>query len=170
MGIGNTLAGDDGAGIRALERLREHFGDRAEHYRITFTVLGGDLYSITDLLTPDHPMLFLDAVAGERPGNLVTFSGPHFPVTAPSFHQLDIGTVMRTLERLDICRPFPYWEVRGITIAPPERLKPGLSPPVNRAVNRLVAELAEAIESGLLPPGADHIFSSKNSDHFHCCE
>ncbi|MBN1759999.1 MAG: hydrogenase maturation protease [Chitinispirillaceae bacterium] len=149
IGIGNTLAGDDGAGIKALERLREHFGDHAAAFGLTFSVLCGDLYAVSDMLSPDHRFLFLDAAAGDSPGKLLTITGPHAPVNAPSLHQLDICTVMRTLERLDICRPFPEWEVRCITIDPPQRLETGLSPPVERAVSRLVAKLAREIGNGV---------------------
>ncbi len=148
IGIGNTLAGDDGAGIVALDRLREHFADTAGRYNLEFTTLGGDLYAITEMLSPERFFIFLDAVAGTRPGDLLTITDSKTPVTAASQHQLDIATVMQSLQRLRLCDPFPPWEIRGITIATPERLSTSLSYVVDEAINRLVALLIGETESG----------------------
>jgi hydrogenase maturation protease len=152
IGIGNTLAGDDGAGIVALERLREHFADTADRYNLEFTTLDGDLYAMMEMLSPQRFLIFLDAIAGTQPGDLHRMTDSCTPVTAASHHQLDIATVMQSLQRLNLCNPFPPWEIRGITITPPEWLSTNLSPMVDQAINQLVTLLIGEIENGTLHP------------------
>jgi len=145
VGIGNTLAGDDGAGIVALERLRTALGG-GHNEQLLFRILPGDLYAISEMLDSARRFVLLDAVAGDVPGELRTIRG-NAPLTiTASFHQTDIGTVMRTLAALQFRDPFPEWEIRGITIAPPDRLREGLSPEVAMAVDRLVGELVEEVK------------------------
>ena len=143
-GIGNTLAGDDGAGVAALERLADALSDDQKE-TVLFYRLAGDLFAVSELLDTAERFIFLDAVAGEVPGELrVLRSDTPFTHTG-SFHQTDIGAVMRSLSKLEWCTPFPEWEVRGITIASPDRLCEGLSPEIDRAVDRLVAGMVGEI-------------------------
>ena len=147
IGIGNELAGDDGAGVVALRQVEKRFSSRCpEGKQVEFAVLGGDLYSVTDFCYPDRHLLFLDAIAGNRPGELVTITGDYPAALAPSLHQLDICSVMRSLRQLELCLPFPSWEVRGITIATPEHLGIGLSRPVEIAVDELAATITGELQ------------------------
>lgn len=141
VGIGNTLAGDDGAGIRAVEMLGDRLGD-AEG--ILLLTLEGDLLSIADMLDSADSFIFLDAVAGTPPGRIVRSSSA-CRAFAPSFHQTDIGTLMARLSTLGLREPFPRWEIRGVTIDPPVILGEGLSAEVETAVARLVDDLAAEI-------------------------
>lgn len=144
VGIGNTLAGDDGAGVVALERLKTALGD-CDNKQLFFYTLPGDLYAISEILDAAPRFVFLDAVAGDAPGTLRIIRS-NAPLTmAASFHQTDIDAVMRTLAALGLQVPFPQWEIRGITIAAPERLREGLSPEIDRAVDRLVGELVAEV-------------------------
>jgi hydrogenase maturation protease len=137
VGVGNTLAGDDGAGIEAVRRLGPMLQGRPG---ILLYAIEGDHFEIADLLDRAERFIFVDAVAGERPGERVRLTrNPR--AFAPSFHQTDIASVMRGLEALRIADPFPSWEIWGITILPPEELGEGLSPEVDRAVDRLCADL-----------------------------
>jgi hydrogenase maturation protease len=144
VGIGNTLAGDDGAGVIALERLRTALAGCVNEQMLFYT-LPGDLYAISEILDVAERFVFLDALAGETPGELRTLRSDAPFTHAGSFHQTDIGAVMRTLAALEYRVPFPAWEIRGITIVPPERLEEGLSPEINRAVDRLVGVVVEEI-------------------------
>lgn len=145
VGIGNTLAGDDGAGVVALERLRTALCG-CDTAQLLFCTLPGDLYAVSEILDVAQRFIFLDAVAGDAPGSLCTISSDAPLFMAASFHQTDIGVVMHTLGALRLRVPFPKWEIRGITIAQPDRLREGLSPEIDRAVDRLVGELvAEAL-------------------------
>ena len=147
VGIGNTLAGDDGAGIVALERLRTALAGSVNE-QMFFCTLPGDLYAISEILDAAGRFVFLDALAGETPGELHTLRSDTPFTHAGSFHQTDIGAVMRTLCALQFRVPFPQWEIRGITIAPPERLCEGLSMEIDTAVDRLVVELVGEVRGG----------------------
>lgn len=145
VGIGNELAGDDGVGPAVVRALAARWGDQP---RVRLAVLDGDLLAVSELLEVAPRLVFVDAVAGEPPGELVQ-GGPGAPVArafAPSLHQLDIGAVMASLEALGVAAPFPRWELWGVTVAPPRELRQGLSEPVASAVARLVTQLDRLIE------------------------
>jgi hydrogenase maturation protease len=146
VGIGNTLAGDDGAGVKAVELLQERLDGRSEG--TVFAVLDGDLLGIADMLHLARRFVFLDAVAGDTPGRIVrSRTAPR--AMAPSFHQADIGVVMERLRELEMVDPFPDWEVAGVTVDPPLMLGEGLSPVVAAGVEQLVAMLeAEIARAG----------------------
>jgi hydrogenase maturation protease len=147
IGIGNTLAGDDGVGIVVAERLRVRWSASDE---VLVAVLPGDLFAVTDLLDRADDCLFIDAIAGDSPGEIrVLTAAPR--ALSPSLHQTDIGTVMETLKALGANDPFPTWSVWGITIDQPEELGEGLSPAVASAADeleRLVIEHVERIIAG----------------------
>jgi hydrogenase maturation protease len=141
VGVGNTLAGDDGAGVEAVRRLESSWGGEAE---VFFHTIEGDHFEVADLLDCANKFIFVDAISGERPGELVRM-GETRRAFAPSFHQTDIAAVMQTLEALGIVAPFPAWEVWGVTILPPAELGEGLSPEVAAGVERLCRKLDELI-------------------------
>ena len=136
-GIGNELAGDDGAGLEAIRLLEPAW---LHDERVLLCRLEGDLFAVADLLPLAHEFVFVDAVAGDIPGEAVR--GAHLQrAFAPSFHQTDIASVMQSLEALGMVDPFPRWELWGVTILPPKELRPGLSPPVEKAVRDLAGAL-----------------------------
>jgi hydrogenase maturation protease len=138
VGIGNTLAGDDGAGVKAVELLRERLDGRSDG--IVFALLEGDMLGVADMLHLARRFVFLDAVAGESPGRIVrSRSAPR--AMAPSFHQADIGVIMERLRELEMIDPFPDWEIIGVTVDPPRMLGEGLSPVVAAGVEELVTVL-----------------------------
>jgi hydrogenase maturation protease len=141
VGVGNTLAGDDGAGVEAVRRLKLRWGGEPD---VFFHTLEGDHFEIADLLDCADKFIFVDAISGERPGELVRM-GETRRAFAPSFHQTDIAAVMQTLEALWTVDPFPAWEVWGVTILPPAELGEGLSPEVAEGVERLCRKLDELI-------------------------
>ncbi|HTP63996.1 MAG TPA: hydrogenase maturation protease [Geobacteraceae bacterium] len=141
VGVGNTLAGDDGAGVVAARRLQTLWADEPE---VFFHVLEGDHFEVADLLDRANRFVFIDAVAGEWPGTLARMEESR-RAFAPSFHQTDITAVMQTLEKLGTVDPFPAWEVWGVTILPPAELGEGLSPEVEEGVNRLCRRLDRLI-------------------------
>ncbi|PIE53557.1 hypothetical protein CSA37_00940 [Candidatus Fermentibacteria bacterium] len=151
-GVGNTLAGDDGAGIFMLRLLEKRLSGES---RFRFIELEGDLYSIWDILSETEAFIFLDAVAGERPGEIREGKTLSKPFT-PSFHQSDLSAVMDSLESLWQGR-FPPWTLWGVTISPPEFLGEGLSPPVEAAAFEAVERIINRLETGglesLLSPG-----------------
>jgi len=142
VGIGNTLAGDDGVGIEVIRRLKTTWD--AEPCVFLHT-LEGDHFEIADYLDKAERFIFVDAVAGERTGELVTM-GDTRRAFAPSFHQNDIAAVMHSLAALGIIDPFPSWAIWGITIHPPSELGEGLSPQVEQAVEKLCRRLSGLIQ------------------------
>lgn len=143
IGIGNTIAGDDGAGIRVIELLERGLGGNRPPW-VVLGLLEGDLLAVTELIGDNDSFIFTDAVAGSPPGRIVRSTAVQ-RAFAPSFHQTDIGTLMARLEAIGLRAPFPEWEVRGITIDPPTKLGEGLSPAVEAAACSLAQSLAREI-------------------------
>ncbi len=150
IGIGNELAGDDGAGLEIVRLLEPAWGRDS---RILLGRLEGDLYAMVDLLPLAAEFVFADAVAGPVAGNLI-LGGALPGAFSPSLHQTDIGSVMRTLEDLHMASPFPRWTIWGVTILPPRELRRGLSAPVASAVARLAAELDSYLSLRTTPVNA----------------
>jgi hydrogenase maturation protease len=145
VGIGNTLAGDDGVGVLIAERLRERWQETKE---VLVAILPGDLFSVADLLGTAEEFLFVDAVAGDNPGE-IRILGSAGRAFAASLHQTDIGTVMAALKKLDMADPFPVWKVWGVTIETPEVLGEGLSPEIAAAADELERRIVEYVEGVL---------------------
>ena len=144
IGIGNDLMGDDGAGIVAVEKLQSiSFPD----ILCFFYALRHDLFEITELLNRAKRFLFIDAYLGKPAGVVKVFSGSA-PAPVPSLHQSDIGTVMKMLEPLHLCDPFPSWEIWGISVEPPFQLGAELSRPVVCGVEQIVNEIKEFVRNG----------------------
>jgi hydrogenase maturation protease len=145
IGIGNTLAGDDGVGIVIADRLRRRWPGSAE---VLVATLPGDLFAVSDLLDRASEFLFLDAIAGDDPGEIRTVTAARRAFSA-SLHQTDIGAVMAALARLEVVEPFPDWQIWGITIDRPDELGEGLSPPVSAAAEKLEARIVAYVEDML---------------------
>jgi len=141
--------------VAALEALRRRWGHAPG---ILLATLEGDLYAVADLLDLAERFIFVDAVAGGRPGELRVGVPGGGRALAPSLHQADVGAVMLGLAQLQMVDPFPPWEVWGVTIAPPTELRIGLSPAVEIAVKALVerlnARIAEVV-GRQADPGAE---------------
>jgi hydrogenase maturation protease len=143
IGIGNTLAGDDGVGPEVVRRLRLRLGKRDD---VLLHSIDGDMLEIADWLDRAERLVLVDAVTGDEPGRIVV-GEPVERAWAPSFHQADIATTMRSLAALGLVDSFPAWEVWGVTILPPQELGEGLSPEVERAAAELVDRLLEECSS-----------------------
>jgi hydrogenase maturation protease len=137
IGIGNPLAGDDGVGVYVADAVLKTKGPSTA---IFFRCLENDLLEIADYLFCARHFLFVDAFVGNPAGQLRTF-GEHDGVLMPSLHQTDIGSVMNMLRPLGLVDPFPTWEIRAISVAPPLQLGYGLSAPVKAAAEKLIDEL-----------------------------
>jgi hydrogenase maturation protease len=143
VGIGNTLAGDDGVGVLIAERLRLRWIETDE---VLVAILPGDLFSVSDFLDEAEEFIFIDAIAGDSFGEIQVLGSAHRAFAA-SLHQTDIGTVMAALKKLEMADPFPAWQVWGITIETPEELGEGLSPEIAAAADELEAGIIEHVEA-----------------------
>jgi Ni,Fe-hydrogenase maturation factor len=128
--------------VAALESLRRRWGPTPG---LLLATLEGDLYAVADLLDLAERFIFVDAVAGSRPGELSIGVPVDGRALAPSLHQADVGAVMRGLAMLHMVEHFPPWEVWGVTILPPTELRIGLSPAVEAGVEALVERLDDRI-------------------------
>ncbi len=96
LGLGNTLLGDEGLGVRALERLHALMGDaRAEIVWLDGGTLG--LEALPYLEEATH-LLVLDAVqTGAPPGVLVRLEGDAIPAVIAlklSMHQVALADAL----------------------------------------------------------------------------
>jgi hydrogenase maturation protease len=145
VGVGNTLAGDDGAGNAVVSRLREKYDGRRG---ILFHNMETDPLELWDLLPLGERFLFLDAVAGSPSGKLVSVGRESARrAYAASLHHMDLPTVIRQLSMLRGLDRL-QWNIWGVTIELPDRLREEFTPPVSRAVDRLVSILSQRIEEG----------------------
>jgi hydrogenase maturation protease len=155
VGVGNTLAGDDGAGNLAVQRLRQRFPCRSD---VLLYNLETDPLELWDIIPEASRFIFLDAVAGDTPGRLVTTGKDSARrAYAPSLHHMDLPTVMRHLLSL-AGRDEVQWSVWGVTVDIPRYLGEGLSPDVESAVDRIVRVLSNRIENGNFSVDAPDIF------------
>ncbi len=144
IGVGNTLAGDDGAGNMVVQRLKEKYPSRSD---IFLHNLETDPLELWDLLSIAKRFILVDAVAGKPAGRLVEVGrGRTRRAWAPSLHNMDLSAVMYQLSSLRQADE-PEWNIWGVTIAIPDYLQEGLSTEVALAVDILVEKISERIES-----------------------
>lgn len=148
LGLGNTLLGDDGLGIRALEKLREQYALPPSVECLDGGVMGLGLLAYLEGMT--H-LLVLDAVQlMHKPGTLARLSGEEVPKTLSlnfSMHEVGLREILAISELRGV-------ELQSITILglEPEILEPGikLSPRIEAALVTLVeAAVAELRQWGI---------------------
>jgi hydrogenase maturation protease len=137
LGLGNPIMGDDGAGLAALERLREGWELPQEVELVDGGTWG---LSLLPLFESFRRIILLDAVhANVRPGSLLLLTREQLPryfSQKLSPHQLDLREVLAVAELRDALP-----ETLLVVGVQPEcvELHAGLSPRVDRAVGRMVA-------------------------------
>jgi hydrogenase maturation protease len=137
VGVGEPLAGDDGAGIAVIERLRAG----AELSAVALHALR-DPSELLALLPEHERALVIDArLEPEAVGRVDRFElgrghalGPR-PTTGLSSHGLDTLTAVEIGRTLAEDGHFPSVTLLTIAIARPDRLARGLSPRVSEAVD-----------------------------------
>jgi hydrogenase maturation protease len=146
LGLGNPLLADDGVGLVMLARLSEsgHWPDEVE-------LVDGGTWGLS--LLPDirdaSALLVLDAVrADSSPGTVLRGEGdavPRLYRRPPSPHRIDLGEVLAAAELLGGVPE--RLAVVGVEPEETDDLRIGLSPSVDAAVDRAVAE-AERVLAG----------------------
>jgi coenzyme F420 hydrogenase subunit delta len=151
LGCGNELFGDDGFGPAVARRLRgmPELGRRAALAMDVGTSARQVLFNV--VLSPVRPrrIVVVDAVdRGWQPGEVWMIEAADLPAIKCddfSMHQLPTSNLLRELSELGgVEVTCVVAQVSGI---PPE-VKPGLSPPVARAVESAVAMILR----GCRPP------------------
>lgn len=101
LGIGNILLSDEGAGVRAIEALRQHFEFSAD---VEVIDGGTSAMELLDDLSHAKLLIVVDAVkAGRPPASVVHLSGDEVPVffrSKLSPHQIGLSDVLASLELL----------------------------------------------------------------------
>ena len=152
LGLGNELAGDDGIGVRVVERLAAHPGlpDGIE-----VRVGGADLLRSQDALHGREQVILVDAVLGsETPGTVVPLDpGDPRLVDQGGAHQLSPTAALALLRVVDpALRDLPV-TLAGVVIDRAE-VADSLSPELSREVDTIVERVLELIEEARAPdPG-----------------
>lgn len=139
IGIGNPLMGDDGAGVAAIERLRQHH--LPEGVELIDAGTGG--LALLYLMEGVDKVIFLDAVEmGQAPGTVRRFPAEELATAGEGGSGLSLHAT-GLLEVLALARqmgPNPEVVLMGIQ---PESVAwgLGLSQTVSRALGRLTGRL-----------------------------
>ncbi len=137
VGVGNTLRGDDGAGVVTARRLAALRPD------LDVETCAGEVGSLLDLLEGDEPLVVLDALrSGEPAGRVRRFPGGVLPPRreAGGTHDAGLGEALELAAGLGR-RPADL-TVIGIEGACYDLGVEALSPEVARACERLARDLA----------------------------
>lgn len=136
LGIGNLVMGDDGVGVRAVQRLATGYSFPPGVRLLDGGTLGLDLLPFLEGL---DRLLIIDAVeTGGPPGTIARLTGEMIPgafETRLSPHQMGLRDLLAVSDLLGN-RP-PAMTLLGVQ---PETIEPGtdLSPPVESALDTLV--------------------------------
>ena len=149
LGLGNVLCGDDGAGVEALNRLRDRY-DAPDGAR---ALDGGTLgLSLLPYLQSARTVILVDAILADAPpGSLVRLSGEDVAPAAVhrlSPHQVGVADL---LDGARLLGGFPEKLVL-VGVVPAElELSVDLTPAVGASIDALVeAVVAEAASMGFV--------------------
>ncbi len=144
LGLGNLLMNDDAAGLHAIYALQQRYPDRDNFQIIDGGTLGLDL--LGHVAWADR-LLLLDAInIGEAPGTVARIAGEDInPIFSRriSPHQAGIKDLLDAAELLGD-RPDEV-ELLGVQYDNIQ-MEMTLSPPVEQALPKLIAEAARRID------------------------
>lgn len=134
VGLGQSVAGDDGFGAAVVRVLRERgvpSGVEVEHL--------GDPSALAALLETNVPVILVDAVLGSSPGDLLALTPDELAVRAPSrvsSHGFGVNEALGLARVLDAGEGLPVLHIVAVTITRPAGYREGLSAEVAAAVPR----------------------------------
>lgn len=145
LGVGNILYGDEGAGVFAAHALQRSFRWTPEVEIVDGATLGFDMF---DVFRRARTVIVLDALATEAaPGSIFRLPaeqllqlGPEFRPTA---HEVD---PIQLLRMAPLFGPPPDMVLFGVVPAS-TGLGVGLSPPLGRSFDRLLAAAVSELAS-----------------------
>lgn len=145
IGLGQAAAGDDGVGGAVVRALRE----RGTHHEIEIHELA-EASALVALLTPDVPVILVDAVLGAPAGQVVELNPAELELHAPlrlSSHGLGVVEAIDLARVLNDGADLPPLRIVAVTIARPEQYGHGLSPAVAAAVPLAAERVLSLLES-----------------------
>ena len=134
IALGQHAAGDDGAGLAVLEELRR----RGVPDGVELLQAAEDAALIT-LLETCAPVVLVDAVLGDRPGEVVELTPDQLQMSRlrpVSTHGLGAAQAIALARTVAPAAVSPAIRIVGITITRPAHYVQALSPPVAAAVAR----------------------------------
>ncbi|MGM0818199.1 MAG: hydrogenase maturation protease [Actinomycetota bacterium] len=140
VGVGNTLRGDDGAGVVTACRLATLRPD------LVVETCAGEVGTLLDLLDGDEPLVVIDALrGGGPPGRVRRFPGGALPPRrqAGGTHDAGLGEALELAASLG--RRPPSLTVIGIEGARYDLGHEALTPEVARACDALASALAREL-------------------------
>jgi hydrogenase maturation protease len=137
LGLGNPLMGDDGAGLAALEQLRNEWEVPGEVELVDGGTWGMNLLP---LIESAERIILLDAIHTDaRPGTVVVLQRedlPRYFSLKLSPHQIDLREVLALAE----LRGTLPKDIVAFGVEPDRvEMRAGLSRPVHAAIDRMVA-------------------------------
>jgi len=157
LGCGNTLLGDDGFGPRVIEALESqiHLFDTLSPLQVQLVDAGTAGYGfLFDILLSDprpETVIVVDAVdlPGKRPGEVFEIDMDAIsPAKAVDFspHQFPGMNLLKEIrDETDIRTHVLAVQISRI----PDEIRPGLSGPVERAVPRMCALIADRLKTSI---------------------
>lgn len=146
IGLGNPLMGDDGAGVAALERLREEWELPADVELVDGGTWGMNLLPLVESV---RRLILVDAIrSGRRPGTLTVLERhqlPRYFSLKLSPHQIDLREVLALAELRGLLPD----ELVAVGIEPERvEMELRLSPRVQAGLAKVVDLVVERLESG----------------------
>jgi hydrogenase maturation protease len=141
IGLGNEIAGDDGAGIWVARKLGEILQDRPEIEVVPLPWAG---FSLLDMLVGRQRAAIVDCLCTglHPPGTIVRLNEKDFrgSVRLNSFHDINFATVLELGRKMGWQMPaqIAIWGIEGDEM---DEFKEELSPAVWRAVDQVVKEI-----------------------------
>ncbi len=145
LGLGNVLLGDEGVGVRVIERLREQYDFSKEVQILDGGTLGLDLLPYVQ---DASRLLVVDAVeANEPPGTLVRLASAEIPIFLDackvSAHQEGLQDLLAAASLKGyLPQDVIFWGVQIDSIRVGLALSPAVAGRVGQLVENLVGELA----------------------------
>lgn len=145
IGLGNTLAGDDGIGCHLVQRLA---GDPRLPEDVDLLFGGTDLLRQADALERRRQVLLLDAVLdGQPPGTVAFHHGGSFGELVPREHAHHLSAiqalaVLRAVRGPSHCPHVVLMTISISSIRISPQLSPKLAQRVPEFVDRILHELA----------------------------
>ena len=136
LGVGNILFGDEGFGVRVIEKMQAHYEFPQEVTLVDGGVLGLNL--LGTISVADH-LIVVDAIKNKgEPGDIHRLEGDQIPqriLAKNSLHQVDL------LEALTLCQALdkvPQTVIIGVEPADIETLQVEMTPLIQSKVDEMI--------------------------------
>jgi hydrogenase maturation protease len=141
VGLGNEIAGDDGAGIWVARKLGKILQDQPEVEIVPLPWAG---FSLLDVLVGRQSAAIIDCLCSgiHPPGTIVRLNENDFrgSVRLNSFHDINFATMLELGRKMGWQMPaqIAIWGIEGAEM---DEFKEALSPPVYAAVDQVINEV-----------------------------